>query len=58
LDLRLQAEDGLKDILAQFQIDETQLDEIIGMFQDFMTVSSFDLRIKSIPEKIAVPGEF
>jgi hypothetical protein len=57
LDLWRQAEDGTKDILAQFQIDETQIDEIIGIFQDYMTASSFNLRIKSIPRKIAMHGE-
>jgi hypothetical protein len=44
-------------MMAQFQIDETQFDEIIGIFQDYMTVSSFNLKIKSIPGKLALHGE-
>jgi hypothetical protein len=53
LNLWRQAKDGLKDIMARFQIDE-----IIGIFQSYMTASSFDLRTKSIPGKIALDGEF
>jgi hypothetical protein len=51
LDLWGHAEDGLKDILAQFGIEGTRAETIIGIFQEYMTASSFDLRIKAIPGK-------
>jgi hypothetical protein len=53
LDLWRQAEDGLKEIRTQFQIDE-----IIGIFQDYSPASSFDLRVKSIPGKNRYAWEF
>jgi hypothetical protein len=58
LDLWREAEDGLKDIPGQFQFNEGQVDEIIRRCQDNMTASSFDLRIKSTPGKIAMHREF
>jgi hypothetical protein len=58
LDLWHEAEDEVKDTMAQFQIDNTKVDEIIELFQNDMTASSSDLRIKSIPGKTIIHGEF
>jgi hypothetical protein len=39
LDLWLPAEDGLRHILVQFQINEAQIDEIAEIFQGGMKAS-------------------
>jgi hypothetical protein len=47
-----QAEQGLKEILVQYQIPEpSETEEIIGIFQYYVTASPADLRLKPIPDK-------
>jgi hypothetical protein len=49
--LHHEAEEGLREILLQFRLDEGVIDEVIGSFQNFITVAPTDLFIKPIPKK-------
>jgi hypothetical protein len=55
-DLCFEAEQGLKEILLQYQIgDDSRVEEIIGIFQYYRTASPCDLRLKPIPDKNRYP---
>jgi hypothetical protein len=43
LPLRLEAEAGLREILDQFRLSATEIDEVIGSFQNFITAAPTDL---------------
>jgi hypothetical protein len=54
--LCFEAEQRLKEILFQSQIgDDSPVEEIIGIFQYYMTANPCDLRLKPIPDKNRYP---
>jgi hypothetical protein len=48
--LHLEAEAGLREIPDQFGLSPTEIDEILGSFQNFLVVAPTDLFLKPIPK--------
>jgi hypothetical protein len=46
--LHLETEAGLREILDQFGLNPTEIDEVLGNFQNFLVVASTDLFLKPI----------
>jgi hypothetical protein len=50
LRLPLEAEAGLREILDQFGLSPTEIDEVLGSFQNFLVVALTDLFLTPIPK--------
>jgi hypothetical protein len=49
--LHLETEAGLREILDQFRLNATEIDEVIGTFQNFVGGAPTDLFLNPIPKK-------
>jgi hypothetical protein len=56
-DLCDDAQQGLKEILLHYEIrEDSEVEDIIGIFHDYMTASSSGLRLKPLPDRTDVHG--
>jgi hypothetical protein len=54
--LHLEAESGLREIRDQFRLSATEIEEVIGSFQNFIATAPSDLFLKPIPKKNRYAG--